>query len=63
MPARSIAGSRIPRPIATYGPAGEFVPKHAKRYADVGALMREAAGRYVEEVRGGAFPTEDQSFS
>ena len=49
--------------ILTYGPEGEFVPKHAKRYADVGALMREALGRYVEEVRRGAFPAEEQSFS
>jgi 3-methyl-2-oxobutanoate hydroxymethyltransferase len=49
--------------IFAYGPAGEFVPKHAKRYADVGALMREAAAEYAAEVRRGAFPTVEQSFS
>jgi 3-methyl-2-oxobutanoate hydroxymethyltransferase len=49
--------------LFTYGPEGEFVPKHAKRYADVGTVMREAAGRYADEVRRGAFPTEEQSFS
>jgi 3-methyl-2-oxobutanoate hydroxymethyltransferase len=49
--------------IFTYGPEGEFVPKHAKRYADVGALIREAVGQYADEVRRGTFPTEEQSFS
>jgi 3-methyl-2-oxobutanoate hydroxymethyltransferase len=49
--------------LLTYGPEGEFVPKHAKRYADVGALMREAVAEYAGEVRRGAFPTEEQSFS
>jgi len=39
-----------------------FVPKHAKRYADVGAVIRDAVARYAAEVRAGAFPTEKESF-
>lgn len=33
------------------GLAGDFVPKHAKRYADVGAVIADAVARYVAEVR------------
>ncbi len=40
----------------------EFVPKHAKRYAQLGEVIKEAVGRYVAEVKGGAFPTERESF-
>jgi 3-methyl-2-oxobutanoate hydroxymethyltransferase len=39
-----------------------FTPKHAKRYAEAGALMREAIARYAADVRSGAFPTAKQSF-
>lgn len=39
-----------------------FVPKHTKRYARIGDLMREAVAQYVSEVRDGAFPTEAHSF-
>ena len=37
---------------------GEFVPKHAKRYADVGSAITKAASTYAAEVRAGAFPAE-----
>lgn len=40
----------------------EFVPKHAKRYAQLGEVIKEAVGRYVAEVKEGAFPTERESF-
>ena len=40
----------------------EFVPKHAKRYAQLGDVIKEAVGRYVAEVKEGAFPTERESF-
>ena len=40
----------------------EFVPKHAKRYAQLGEVITEAVGRYVAEVKAGAFPTEKESF-
>jgi 3-methyl-2-oxobutanoate hydroxymethyltransferase len=37
---------------------GTFMPKHAKRYADVGDAIRSAIGAYAAEVRAGAFPAE-----
>jgi 3-methyl-2-oxobutanoate hydroxymethyltransferase len=40
----------------------DFVPKHAKRYAQLGEAVRQAVREYVAEVRGGAFPTERESF-
>ncbi|MEX2245984.1 MAG: 3-methyl-2-oxobutanoate hydroxymethyltransferase [Dehalococcoidia bacterium] len=39
-----------------------FVPKHAKRYAEAGALIRDGVARYAADVRSGAFPTAKQSF-
>ncbi|MBE0416679.1 MAG: 3-methyl-2-oxobutanoate hydroxymethyltransferase [Coriobacteriia bacterium] len=43
------------------GLGGEFLPHHAKRYADTGALVREAVTAYADDVRGHAFPTEEQT--
>src|SRR5215475_10357566 len=37
-------------------------PKFAKRYADVGAVLRTAATQFATEVASGAFPTEDYSY-
>ena len=39
----------------------EFVPKHAKQYAQLGETMREALARYAHEVGEGTFPTEKES--
>lgn len=39
-----------------------FIPKHTRRYAEVGTTIREALGRYVQEVRDGAFPAEENTF-
>jgi len=39
-----------------------FVPKHAKRYAEVGSAIREAVARYTADVKAGAFPTAKESF-
>lgn len=36
--------------------------KHNKRYADVGATMRQAAAAYVADVKSGAFPAESNAF-
>ncbi len=36
--------------------------KHAKRYAVLGAAIREAVRAYIDEVEGGAFPTAEHSF-
>jgi len=38
-----------------------FVPRHTRRYADLGSAAREALARYVEEVRGGLFPAEENT--
>jgi 3-methyl-2-oxobutanoate hydroxymethyltransferase len=38
------------------------IPKFAKPYADVGALISQAAAQYAAEVRDGSFPTLDQCF-
>lgn len=40
----------------------EFVPKHAKRYAQLGEIIKGAVSQYVAEVKEGAFPTERESF-
>ena len=36
----------------------DFLPKHARRYATIGATIRTAVSAYAEDVRSGAFPTE-----
>lgn len=43
----------------TSGPAPRFV----KRYADVHGVMLDAVSRWGEDVRSGAFPTAEQSYS
>lgn len=39
-----------------------FVPKHARRYAEVGAAIRDAVAKYTADVKSGAFPTAKESF-
>ena len=39
-----------------------FTPKHAKRYAEAGKLIREAIAAYTADVKSGAFPTAKESF-
>ena len=41
---------------------GKFTPKFVKRYADIGATMREAIGRYKEDVENGTFPSDEYSY-
>jgi len=41
----------------------DFVPRHARRYADLGAVIQTAVGQYAADVIGGAFPSEKESFS
>jgi len=38
-----------------------FSPKFLKRYAELGAQVREAVGRFGEEVRNGTYPDESHS--
>ena len=40
----------------------DFVPKHAKQYAKVAEVIKNAVTGYYNEVRSGEFPTEAQSF-
>jgi 3-methyl-2-oxobutanoate hydroxymethyltransferase len=39
-----------------------FLPKHAKRYADLYGTITEAVLRYIGDVRDGRFPDDDHSF-
>ncbi len=41
----------------------DFIPRHTKRYAEIGKTMREAISAYVSEVKSGDFPTEANSFA
>lgn len=40
-----------------------FTPRFVKRYMDGGALVTEAAKRYIAEVQEGAFPAAEHSFA
>ena len=42
---------------------GDFLPKHAKRFANVGDIMREAMKQYADDTRAGSFPTAANSFT
>jgi len=39
-----------------------FTPKFVKKYADLNGVMKEAIGRYVDEVKASRFPDDDHSF-
>ncbi len=41
----------------------DFTPKHAKQYANLADVYKEAVTRYMQEVQEGAFPTAKESFS
>jgi 3-methyl-2-oxobutanoate hydroxymethyltransferase len=43
-------------------PESAHLPRHARRYAEVGRLIREALGAYLADVKAARFPTEQQSF-
>jgi 3-methyl-2-oxobutanoate hydroxymethyltransferase len=43
------------------GLGGEFTPRHAKRYAELGAAVTAAVIAYADDVRRGAFPGEEQT--
>ena len=40
----------------------KFVPKFAKRYADLATNVKDALTRYTDEVRSGAFPEPQHIF-
>jgi 3-methyl-2-oxobutanoate hydroxymethyltransferase len=41
----------------------DFVPRHAKRFAELRGVVRDAVSTYIKDVESGAFPTDEQSFS
>lgn len=43
------------------GLGGDFVPRHARRYAELGDAVRKAISEYADDVRAGAFPGEGQT--
>jgi len=45
------------------GSFADFVPKHAKQYARLTDIIRNAVTQYHDEVKAGIFPTDEQSFS
>jgi len=40
----------------------KFKPKFVRRYAELAATIRESCQRYVEDVRKGAFPSDEESY-
>ena len=40
----------------------DFKPRHARQYADAGALIASALTRYAADVRDGTFPGDEESF-
>jgi 3-methyl-2-oxobutanoate hydroxymethyltransferase len=43
------------------GMGGDFTPRHARRYAELGDAIRNALSQYAADVRSGAFPGEEQT--
>ena len=41
----------------------DFVPRHAKQYANLGQTIRDAFCQYAQEVKDGSFPTNRESFT
>ena len=41
----------------------DFVPKHAKRYANLGETMADAISKYAAEVRDQGFPGQENSYT
>ncbi|NLD18901.1 MAG: 3-methyl-2-oxobutanoate hydroxymethyltransferase [Clostridiales bacterium] len=40
----------------------DFTPKFAKKFADVGLMVRDAVGQYITEVSDGTFPSAEHEF-
>ncbi|HET9493549.1 MAG TPA: 3-methyl-2-oxobutanoate hydroxymethyltransferase [Chloroflexia bacterium] len=40
----------------------DFMPRHARKYTDMGAALTDAFTRYMADVQSGAFPSEENSF-
>ena len=44
------------------GLSGEFRPKFVRRYAELAPVIEDAARRYLEDVKSGAFPSREETF-
>ena len=44
-----------------FGLIEDFVPKHARRYADLGATIKTAVSEYAADVRSQSYPSDDES--
>lgn len=40
----------------------DFVPRHAKQYAQLAQIIKDGLARYVDEVKAGQFPTDKESY-
>ena len=40
----------------------DFKPKFVKQYAQIGSVMKDAFRQYIDEVKSGAFPSEEHTF-
>jgi 3-methyl-2-oxobutanoate hydroxymethyltransferase len=40
-----------------------FTPKFLRRYAELGPTVRDAVGRFADDVRTGRYPDDDHSFT
>ena len=60
------AGPRCDGQVLVYhdllGLSGDFRPKFVRRYAELGPVIEDAARRYIEDVRSGAFPSREETF-
>jgi 3-methyl-2-oxobutanoate hydroxymethyltransferase len=45
-----------------FGLEPSFIPKHARRYADLSSTIVEGLKKYRDDVRAGDFPGEDETF-
>jgi 3-methyl-2-oxobutanoate hydroxymethyltransferase len=45
------------------GLGGDFMPRFAKRYAELGEALDKAVGQYADEVRNGRFPSAEHCFT
>ncbi len=44
------------------GMFSDFTPKFVKRFGDIGTAMKEAVRGYIEEVKGGTYPTLEHTY-
>ena len=60
------AGPRCDGQVLVYhdllGLSGDFRPKFVRRYAELAPVIEDAARRYLEDVKSGAFPSREETF-